>query len=210
MKTRLRLFLTCSLVMFLLISCAPKAPTPDINQQINQIVAATLMALPTTTPPPTSTPYPSPTPFDLKGFFCEYQFCIGHPTDISFFDFSAQKNPMTPSNYDMGVIAGVNNSLYIQVIWQLSPGTTDPQFLLDLILIGTADTRSGSLDVKLVRGMNVVYTSLASTATILPNGGAGAWTCGNRVFAWKTYTQQTETANLLFEEALAKFTCGQN
>jgi hypothetical protein len=58
--------------------------------------------------------------------------------------------------------------------------------------------------------MNVVYTSLTSTATILSNGGAGAWTCGDRVFAWKTYTQQADTPSPLFEEALAKFTCGQN
>ncbi|MDD2923154.1 MAG: hypothetical protein PHQ36_12785 [Anaerolineales bacterium] len=210
MKNHARNFLPAILILFLLISCAPKAPTPDINQQINQIVAATLMALPTNPPPPTFTPYPSPTPFDLAGFFCEYQFCIGHPKDISFFDLSAQKNPLAPSSYEMGLLAAVNNSTYIQVIWQRAPGTNDPQFLLDLILINQADTRTGNLDVKLERGMNVVYTALNSTATILPYGGAGAWTCGDRVFAWKTYTQQADTPASMFAEALAKFTCGQN
>ncbi len=208
MKIPSRIFLIFSLALFLLISCAPKAPTPDINEQINQIVAATLMALPTAAPIPTSTPYPSPTPFDLSGFFCEYKFCIGHPADIAFFDLSAQKNPLTPSAYGQGIIAAFNGSMYIQLIWQSTPGAVDPQPLLDLTLGGGADTRSGNPDVKLVRGMNVVYTAI--TSTILPYGGAGAWTCGDRTFAWKVYTQQAETAAPLFEEALAKFTCGQN
>ena len=210
MKNQTRLSLTFSLILFLSASCAPKTAAPDINQQINQIVAATLMALPTNPPPSTIAPYPTPTPFDLAGFFCEYQFCIGHPRDTAFFDLSAQKNPMTPSSYEMGILAAINNSLYIQVIWQRSPGTTDPQFLLDLILISQADTRNGNLDVKLVRGMNVVYTSLNSSATVLPYGGAGAWTCGDRVFAWKAYTQQADLPSVFFEEALARFTCGQN
>ena len=203
--------LTVGLILFLLASCSPKkTPTPDFSQQINQIVAATVIALPTGTPPPTYIPYPTPTPFDLTGFFCEYQFCIGHPKDVTFFDLSAQKNPLTASNYEMGILAAVNNSLYIQLIWQRSPGATDPQFLLDLALFGTTDTRSGSLDVKLVRGMNVVYTPITSTATVLTYGGAGAWTCGDRVFAWKAYTQQSDLAGPMFEEALARFTCGQN
>jgi hypothetical protein len=199
------------LTAFILISCAFPSSTPDINRQIDQIVAATVMALPTNAPQPTYTPYPSPTPFDLKGFFCEYQFCIGHPADISMFDLSAQKNPMTPSKYDQGVIAGVNTSYYIQLTWQLAPGATDPQFMFDLILIAGADTRTGNPDIKLVRGMNVVYTSLTSTLlNTLTGGGAGVWTCGERVFAWKAYTQAAETASALFQDALAKFTCGQN
>lgn len=205
-----RIILNFILPLFLLAGCSPKPPTPDFTQQINQLVAATIIALPTGTPPPTYTPYPTPTPFDLSGFFCEYQFCIGHPKDVTFFDLSAQKSPLTPSNYEMGILAAVSNSQYIQLIWQRSPGTTDPQFMLDLVLFGSADTRSGNLDVKLVRGMNLVYTSINSTATILQYGGAGAWTCGDRVFAWKAYTQQADIPSSLFEEALARFTCGQN
>jgi len=66
------------------------------------------------------------------------------------------------------------------------------------------------MEVKLVRGMNVLYTPITSTATtVLPAGGAGAWTCGERVFAWKAYTPQAETATPLFEETLSRFTCGQ-
>jgi len=194
--------------LFALSACAAPA-TPDINEQINQIVAATLIALPKDPPPPTYTPYPSPTPFNLAGLFCEYQFCIGHPKDIAFFDLSAQKNPLTPSGYETGILAAVNNSLYLQLIWQRAPGTSDPKFLLDMILFPQADTPSGNLDVKLIRGMNVLYTALNSTATTLPYSGAGAWTCGERVFAWKTYAQQAEAPAALFNEALSKFTCGE-
>ncbi len=206
-----RIFLKLGLVMLLLAGCTPKAqPTPDLAQQINQLVAATIIALPTAAPLPTYTPYPTSTPFELAGLFCEYQFCIGHPTEVTFFDLSAQKNPLSPSNYELGILAAVNNSLYIQLIWQRSPGVTDPQFLLDLILIGQADTRIGDPEVRLERGMNIVYSTITSTATVLPNGGAGAWVCGDRVFAWKAYTEQTETARTLFQDAFARFTCGQN
>jgi hypothetical protein len=43
----------------------------------------------------------------------------------------------------------------------------------------------------------------------LPNGCAGAWVCGDRVFAWKVYTAKPEDAAPLFEEAIARFNCGQ-
>ena len=73
-----------------------------------------------------------------------------------------------------------------------------------------ADLPQGNKDIKLVRGMNVIYTSIASTATpLLPFGGAAAWTCGDRVFAWKIYAPDANTANPLFEEALARFSCNQ-
>ena len=201
-------FLTIGLILFLLAACAPKA-TPDPNAQIRQAVAATLAAIPTAAPIPPSTPYPSPTPFNLLGLFCEYQFCIGHPIDMAFFDVSAQQNPAAPSSYGQGLIAAFNGNLFIQVMWQLAPGTADPEFMLDLIL-NDIDIREGNLDVKLVHNMNVMYTAITSTATtVLPFGGSGAWTCGDRVFAWKVYSPQAETAAPLFEEMLTRFTCGQ-
>lgn len=210
MNKQPHLFLTFSLILFLLASCSPKV-TPDPNTQIRQAVAGTLAALPTLTPIPPSTPYPTPTPFSLAGLFCEYQFCIGHPIEMAFFDVSAQQNPAAPSSYGQGLIAAFNGNLFIQVIWQLAPGAADPEFVLDLILDNQADLREGTMDVKLVRNMNVEYTAITSTATpVLPFGGAGAWVCGERAFAWKAYTPQAETASPLFEEALARFTCGQN
>jgi hypothetical protein len=204
-----RILLTFSLFLFLSTSCS-RNTTPDPNEQIRLAVASTLAAMPTVAPIPQSTPYPLPTPFNLSGLFCEYQFCIGHPIDMAFFDVSAQQNPAAPSSYGQGLIAAFNGNLFIQVIWQLSPGAADPEFLLNLIVKPETDVRQGNLDVKLIRNMNVMYTSITSTATaVLPFGGAAAWTCGDRVFAWKIYTPQAETASPLFEEALSRFTCGQ-
>lgn len=209
MKKQAHLFLTVSLILFLNTACSPKA-TPDPNEEIRRAIAGTLAAIPSATSIPPSTPYPQPTPFNLLGLFCEYQFCIGHPVDMAFFDVSAQQNPASPSSYGQGLVAAFNGNLFIQVIWQLAPGAADPEFVLDLILDDAADVRQGNLDVKLVRNMNVMYTSITSTATpLLPFGGSAAWTCGDRVFAWKVYTPQAETASPLFEEALARFTCGQ-
>ena len=193
------------LFVFIVSACAPKS---DPNTQIMQSVAATIAAIPTNTPNPIPTPYPSPTPFNLAGLFCEYQFCVGHPIDMSFFDVSAQNNAASPSSYSQGLIAAFNGNLFIQMIWQLAPGTADPQFILDLILDEGVDTRVGNLDVKLVRDMNVIYSPITSTASpVLPYGGAAAWICGERAFAWKIYSPQAENIQGLFDEALARFIC---
>lgn len=195
------------LVSLIVTACAPK---PDPNIQIQAAVASTLAAIPTNTSQPISTPHPSPTPFDLRGLFCEYQFCVGHPIDLAFYDVSAQQNPAAPSSYSQGLLAAFNGNLFIQMIWQLAPGAADPQFMLDLILEDGFDTRLGNLDVKLIRDMNVIYTPIASTATpLLPHGGAAAWTCGDRVFAWKAYAPDESSAPTLFDSALARFTCNR-
>lgn len=187
-------------------ACALK---PDPNIQIQVAVASTLAAFPTSTSAPVPTPYPTPTPFDLKGLFCEYQFCIGHPADLAFFDVSAQNSPASSSTYSQGLLAAFNGNLFIQMIWQLAPGTSDPQFMLDLIL-DEVDTRVGTLEVKLVRDMNVVYAPITSTASpLLPNGASAAWVCGDRVFAWKTYTPQADGAQPLFDAAMDRFQCNR-
>jgi len=197
------------LIVLLLILTACGRRT-DPNSQINQAVAATLSSIPTPTPNPIPTPYPSPTAFDLKGLFCEYQFCMGHPIDMAFFDVGAQQNAGAPSSYSQGLLASYNANLFIQMMWQISPGTADPQFLLDLILTKGVDTRVGNPEVKLVRDMNVVYTAITTTATpVLPYGGSAAWTCGERVFAWKVYTPDQASAPGLFESALARFSCNR-
>lgn len=196
------------LLLFLLAACLPNK-TPEADQQIRQAVAATLAAIPTVTQVPPSTPYPSPTPFELNGIFCEYQFCIGHPAGMAFYDHLAALDPQTPSQYNNGfMVAYKIPTTVINLIWLSAPGTADPGFLLDTILDDEADSKTGNLEVKLVRGMNVMYTPIATTiSTDVPSGGAGAWTCGERVFAWKVYTSQAETASPLFEEALARFVC---
>lgn len=201
MRSRLLIILAV-----ILTACAPK---PDPNVQIQVAVMQTLAAMPTTTPQPLAPPLPTPTAFDLKGLFCEYQFCVGHPVDMAFFDVSAQNNPAAPSSYSQGLIAAFNGNLFIQMTWQLAPGTAGPQFMLDLIL-DDVDTRVGNLDVKLVRDMNVVYAPITSTASpILPFGAAGAWICGERVFAWKIYSPQAENTQALFDQAIDRFQCNR-
>jgi len=198
------------ILLFIVTACGRR---PDPNTQIDQAVAATLSAIPTPTSVsiPISTPYPSPTPFTLNGLFCEYQFCIGHPADMALYDVSAvTSNQGNPSTYQTGLMAAYSSSLVIQLIWQFSPGTADPQFMLDLIIDEGIDTRVGTLDVKLIRDMNVVYTPITTTVTpVLPFGGAAAWPCGERVFAWKVYTPDETSASGLFESALARFNCNR-
>jgi len=196
------------LFVFIVTACGPK---PDPEAQIRQIVAATLAAIPNATanPPPTPIPIPSATPFDLTGLFCEYQFCIGHPADMAFYDVSAvNSNQANPSSFQTGLMAAYSGNLLIQLMWQFSPGTADPRFLLDLILEDGLDTSVGTPEVKLIRDMNVVYTPITTTATtVLPFGGAAAWTCGDRVFAWKAYTPDEASPTGLFDSTLARFAC---
>jgi hypothetical protein len=199
------LFWTLSLILLHATACAPR---PDPANQVRLAVAATLAAQPTATPLPLPTPFPTATPFSLSGLFCEYRFCIGHPADVAFFDVNAQQNAAAPSSYSQGMLAAFNGNLFLQVIWQLAPGSSDPQFLLDLILDDRVDTRSGNLDIRLIRNMNVLYTAIQTSATpLLPNGGAAAWTCGERVFAWKAYTPDPQSASALFENAIQRFVC---
>ena len=195
------------ILLFILTGCGQR---PDPNSQINLAVAATLASIPTSTPNPIPTPYPSPTASDLRGLFCEYQFCMGHPLDMAFFDVNAQQNAGSPSTYSQGILASYNANLFIQMIWQISPGAADPQFLLDLILDDGIDTPVGTPEVKLIRNMNVVYTGITTSASpVLPYGGGAAWTCGERVFAWKAYTPDQTSASGLFESALVRFTCNR-
>jgi hypothetical protein len=199
------------ILLFIVTACGRR--TQDPNILIDQAVAATLAAMPrpTSASIPIPTPFPSPTPFDLNGLFCEYQFCIGHPVDMAFYDVSAvTSNQGTPSNYQTGLIAAYSGGLVLQLMWQFSPGAADPSFLLNLIVQAGVDTPVGTQEVKLIRDMNVVYTSLTTTATpVLPFGGAAAWTCGDRVFAWKVYTADETSPPGLFESALARFNCNR-
>ena len=196
--------LTLSLVI--LTACAPKS---DLTSQVNQAVASTLAAMPASTAQPISTPYPTSTAFDLKGLFCEYQFCVGHPVDMAFFDVNVQNNSASPSTYSQGLIAAFNGNLFIQLIWQLSPGSADSQFMLDLIL-DDVDTRVGDLNVSLIRDMTIIYAPITSTATpVLPFGAVGAWVCGDRAFAWKVYSPQAENTQALIDSAISRFRCDQ-
>ncbi len=180
------------------------------NIQVPQDIVSTLSVISTPTSVPIPTAYPSATPFDLKGLFCEYQFCIGHPIDMAFYDVTAvTSNQGSPSTYQSGLMAAYNGNLLIQLMWQLAPGSSDPQFMLDLVL-DDVDTRVGTLSVKLIRNMNVIYIPISSLATpVLPFGAAGAWICGDRAFAWKVYSPQAENTQALFDMALDRFACNR-
>jgi hypothetical protein len=198
-------------VSVLLTACGLKA-TPDPNLQIRLAVASTLAAMPSAAPAPTNPPIPTPTPFSLIGLFCEYQFCIGHPPEMAFYDVIAKQNPGSPTSntYENGILAAHNNSLFIEIIWQHSPGATDPIFLIDLILEDGLDIPLGTYNLKLIHDLNVLSSPITTTASpLLPFGEVAGWVCGDRVFAWKVYTPQAETTQALFDSTIARFTCGQ-
>jgi hypothetical protein len=173
---------------------------PTKEQQVQIAVAETLSSLPRNTPVP------------LAGMFCEYQFCIGHPADMAFYDVGAAKNQTTPSSYGQGIIAAYkpDTGPVILVVWQEAPNVTDPQFMIDLILQDGGDTRNGSAQVQLIGPLNVFFVPVtpanASTSTV-PYGEAAAWLCGGRAFAWKAYTAQQQLAASLMMDALTRFRC---
>jgi hypothetical protein len=183
---------------------------PGENEQVSIAVQQTIAAIPTFTPYPLPISPPTSTPASLAGLFCEYKFCIGHPSDMAFFDVTAQRDPAAPSTASQGILAAYNAKLFIQFVWQDAPGSTDPQFMLDLILDSKVDTRNGALEPLLVGNLNVIYVAITTIATpILPNGGAAAWICGGRAFAWKAYAPQPDLPKNLLIEALQNFRCDQ-
>lgn len=191
-----------------LAACGPARPSVD--QQIQLAVQQTIAAIPTTTPAAIPSPLPPATEALLTGLFCEYQFCIGHPAGMAFFDVIAKQNPSAPtaSVFDDGILAANNSSLFLEVMWQSAPNGSDGQFMLDLVMDKQVDSRSGDPQPILLRNLNVFFVPIATTATaVLPYGGAAAWSCGGRAFAWKAYTTQPDMAKSLLMDALQVFRC---
>lgn len=198
--------LTLTLLALSLTACRPKT-TASEQSQINAAVVGTLAAQPKPTAHPTCTPYPTPTPqtLELRGLFCEYQFCIGHPAELALFD---ARDPKAPSNYSEGMLAAYRADHFMLVIWQLRQGVDDPQFMINNILQDGVDSRRGNLDVSLVGELTTFYSTISNTASeALPSGAVAAWICGDRAFGWKVYTENEDTARLLFEESISKFRC---
>src|SRR5512143_847722 len=192
-------------------ACSSTTPGPSPQQQIQLAVAATISSMRRATSAPLPTPMPTFTPIPLSDVFCEYQFCIGHPSDMALYDVSAAQNQAAPSTYGQGDLAAYKPTTgpFIQVLWQEAPGVTDPSFMVDLIIQG-GDTRTGSVQPKLVGNLNVFYTPITPTPTAtsaLPYGSAAAWVCSGRAFAWKAYAAQQELADSLLMDALAHFRC---
>lgn len=193
----------------LLASCnlsQPPALADDPQATIDAAVVATLASIPTNTPAPIPTSVPSPTNFSLNGLFCEYGFCIGHPTDMILIDEGARHNPPSPSAQANGVLIGYTDSLFIQVNWQISDPNFNPQTAMNLILEET-QTLQGSLDALLIGDTNVYYQPATTITPKLPYGGVAAWQCGGRDFIWKVYTSQDGIAQGLLKQSLERFRC---
>jgi hypothetical protein len=205
MKRRLFFPLLC---LALAAACGPR--TPGSDQQVRLAVEQTLSALPANTPLPPTPIAPTSTAVSLSGLFCEYEFCIGHPSDAAFYDVSAAQNQLAPSTYSQGDLATYSSSLFIQMMWQEAPSASDPQFMLDLIVRYDGAIPGGSVEPKLSGDLNVYYETVTPSpgaASKVPYGAAAAWLCGNRAFAWKTYTQQPALPPTLLAEALMRFRC---
>ena len=205
-----RLLAFCLPCLLLATACSSSGPTEQ--QRIQLAVAATLHAMPRPTAAPSPLPMPTFTPMALSGIFCEYQFCIGHPSDMAFYDVSALQNPAAPSSYGQGDLTAWKPppGPFLQVIWQEAPGVTDPSFMLDVITQPAGDARTGSIEPRVVGYLNVFYTSItpaAGAASTMPYGAAAAWTCSGRAFAWKVYSAQQELASSLLDDALSHFRC---
>ncbi len=198
------LLLTASL---LLASCGSAAtPQPDPNAQIQAAVAATLASIPTATPYPLPTAYPTPTPVPLDGLFCEYGFCIGHSSEIYLADASSVHNPASPSTYDYGILFGFSPTLFVQIVWTTSGSNFDPQTTMKYILQGP-EKAAGNMDTQAIGDLTVYYEPINTVSDTLQYGGAAAWQCGGRDFAWKVYTPQDGMAPSLLQQALEQFRC---
>ncbi len=203
MRTR-TIPIVSALMIGLFLAVSGCLPRPDPANEVALAVAGTLTAWPTSSPTLT----PSPALAELSGLFCEYRFCLGHPTDLAFFDVNAQRNPSAPSSYNQGILAAFSSNAFIELIWSLTTTTADPQAMLDLILESGVDSREGSLDVRLIGDLDVYLTSISTSASpLLPHGSAAAWTCGERAFAWKAYAASQPRSESLFQEAIGRFRC---
>jgi hypothetical protein len=196
---------TLGIASLLLAACGTPTVTPNPQSQINAAVAATIASIPTATAYPIPTPIPSPTNFSLDGLFCEYGFCIGHPTDMVLIDEGARHSPPSPSARANGILIGYTESLFIQVTWQISNPNFNPQTTMQLVM-EEQETLQGNFDALLIRDMNIYYQPI-STVTKLPYGGIATWQCGGRDFTWKIYSPQDNLASEFLKQSLERFRC---
>ncbi len=202
----MRRFLPLLLGTYALAACGLLPPSAEgLQVSVQETIAALPTAEVTATPSAAA-----PTPVSLKGLFCEYEFCIGHPAGMAFFDVVAKQDPLSPkaSAFDNGILAANNSSLFLELRWQPAPTGSDGQFMLDTVMDSQVDARAGNVQPILVGRLNVFYVPITSTASAsLPDGGAAAWVCGERAFGWKAYAMQPDLAKSLLTDALQVFRC---
>ncbi len=204
-----RLFLL--LLLAGLTACRPQTPAPvDEAARVQAAAAATLTAPPPPSCPPSPTPpaAPStPTP-DLTNLFCQYEFCLGHPTETYLFDALVIREEHTASNYAYGLLMTYQANLFIQFNWSLLAGEPDPYAML-AVTAGDDIVDMDNLQVDSLSGWIVTYAPLLKTASpnVLPYGLVASWSCGDREFGWKAYTAAENQALPLLNAALERFHC---
>ena len=198
---------TILLASLLLGSCRPKPQAqPDLSALINSAVAATVAAL----PQPTAVTLPTAPPTDdgLSGLFCEYEFCIGHPTDVPLFDAKRENNAAEFSGRGAGRLAGYRQDLFTIVGWVGSAGAWDPSGMMKVVQDEFGVTATGDYKIDLIQRLNVAYQPVTAPANSVFTGGlSAAWRCGDRDFIWMTFTTAENQATALLSDALAKFRC---
>ncbi|MDX9991032.1 MAG: hypothetical protein RBS68_03180 [Anaerolineales bacterium] len=205
-KKLISLILLTTLTLLLLVSCGANQEAQE-QVRIQAAVAATLARLPSQTPYPTQQLILQPTPLPLDGLFCEYGFCIGHPSDLYLVDASILRNAATPSTRAYGILFAYNPSLFMQLTWTISGPSYDYSASQRIILEET-DQLTGSMDVMLYRNLNVYYQPIGPTASdILPYGAVAVWQCGGRDFSWKVYATQDGIAPGMLQQSLERFYC---
>ncbi len=209
---KLRTCLIAFLTLLSLTVSACQSSADDFRRQVATAVAATVAAQPVPQEPgaqATYTPYPIPTPYptlSLSTLFCSYEFCIGHPVDLSFIDVVFTRDQATTSNYAYGIILAFRPNLFMQVQWTLKAGEARPYAMLDLVK--DRDASLGSLQVDQFGEVVVTYDTLVATSTAeLPHGVIATWECADREFGWKVYTPQDGQGVDVLREALERFDC---
>lgn len=181
------------------------------------VMLAACGGAPKAQPAPTYTPYPTYTPFpeqkpvitDIDDLYCDFGFCIGHPTGAYLTDVDA---PDEWSEYESGVLIGVNTTgSWMGMDWEKvgkSEWQLEEQALDVANNLGEAqgDARIetvGNFDVALV-------SSFDSEDEDLPYGSNAAWHCGDRGFRASVFAKSESLPEVLLLEAIARFTCGKD
>jgi hypothetical protein len=208
MKNIVLFSITALLLGIFLIGCAPKSQ--DLSQEINVGIIGTLAARPISATPtlqPFPTPFPTP---EISGLFCEYSFCVGHPTDLPFFDIISEKNPAQHSSYGSGKVAGFRDNLFIIFAWVQSTGTWDAQGLMKVMSEEFGDLQPGEMKIDLIGDLNVAQQPVKGPASsIFTSGTLASWRCADRDFVWLAFSVTDGETPLLLADALRKFKCLQ-
>jgi hypothetical protein len=199
--------LTGALATALLAGCRPKPlDQPDLGALIDSAVAATVEAMPQ--PTVGISPTAAPT-LDLAGLFCEYEFCIGHPSDVPLFDARRESSSADFSSYGSGRVAGYRpDGLFLLTAWVSSAGSWDPAGMMKTLEDEFGVSPTGDYKIDLIQHQDVAYQPTTPPANSIANGGlTAAWRCGDRDFIWIVFTSTPDQAAGLLNDALAKFRC---